>query len=451
MASLSNVPELPRPTLFISYASEDREAARRLRDAMGETGIDVWYDEDELTGGDAWDQKIRRRIRECDYFMPLVSEATQRRREGYFRREWRQAAERTLDMADDVMFLLPVNISDVPEATARVPEKFQQVQWTSCPNGEPNPEFEDLCQRVLRGDDAIQASPHRAGRSHSSPPHAPQPKRKGRNLPPYPPQPHRRPNEAAWLHVFNLMVWIVRCGYRAYTGFPRLLRWVVIFWVFLILVRGCDGPEITVDPPEGNTPDMGEIIRQANEAVIQAGAEGSAEATEGTGEVSGFGKLLGALADAVQAGQTLALVPFSHDGSPGSEAIAEQVFQGILGPVSAGNESELSFSPVPLGMDPSGADLANRLGRTEATYLLTGWVTAEEVTVVVQTTGQLEPLWRETYQRSEATPESIAADASGHIITLGIFGQNEAAPVESGPTPEAEAAPEAEPDSPPAN
>ena len=57
-------PVLPRPSIFISYASENRAAARLLRDALEASGLDVWYDENELGGGDAWDQKIRRQIRE---------------------------------------------------------------------------------------------------------------------------------------------------------------------------------------------------------------------------------------------------------------------------------------------------------------------------------------------------------------------------------------------------
>ncbi len=60
----------PRPTVFLSYASEDREAARSLGEALPGYGLEVWYDESELGGGEAWDQKIRRQIRECDYFMP---------------------------------------------------------------------------------------------------------------------------------------------------------------------------------------------------------------------------------------------------------------------------------------------------------------------------------------------------------------------------------------------
>jgi hypothetical protein len=60
-------------SVFLSYASEDREAARSIGDALTSFGLDVWLDQSELGGGDAWDQKIRKQIRECDYFMPIIS------------------------------------------------------------------------------------------------------------------------------------------------------------------------------------------------------------------------------------------------------------------------------------------------------------------------------------------------------------------------------------------
>src|SRR3954468_23313740 len=139
MSAVGQPPALPRPSVFISYASEDRTAARRLRDSLAAAGLEVWYDENELGGGDAWDQKIRRQIRDCDYFMPVISATTERRKEGYFRREWRLAVERTLDMADDVLFLLPVAIDDTPEVGARVPDKFLTVQWLRLPGGQCTP------------------------------------------------------------------------------------------------------------------------------------------------------------------------------------------------------------------------------------------------------------------------------------------------------------------------
>src|SRR5581483_4382467 len=141
-----------RPTVFLSYASEDRRAAQILRDALPAHGLEVWYDESDLVGGDAWDQKIRRQIRECDYFMPIISAHTEARREGYFRREWRLAAERTLDMADDHVFLLPVVIDDTAEAGARVPEKFRAVQWLRLPDGQPAPALQALCRRLIAGE-----------------------------------------------------------------------------------------------------------------------------------------------------------------------------------------------------------------------------------------------------------------------------------------------------------
>src|SRR6202167_5711674 len=151
MSSVGAEINRPAPTVFLSYASEDRQAARLIGDALPGYGLEVWYDESELGGGDAWDQKIRRQIRECDYFMALVSAHTEARHEGYFRREWRLAVERTLDMADDHLFLLPVVIDDTNEAGARVPEKFLTVQWLRVPGGRPTPALEMLCRRIATG------------------------------------------------------------------------------------------------------------------------------------------------------------------------------------------------------------------------------------------------------------------------------------------------------------
>ena len=65
--------------VFISYTHEDQAAARRLRDFLEEeAGIDVWLDTGRLEAGDDWDLKIRRNIKSCSYFMPLISAAATR-------------------------------------------------------------------------------------------------------------------------------------------------------------------------------------------------------------------------------------------------------------------------------------------------------------------------------------------------------------------------------------
>src|SRR5512135_475077 len=116
--------------VFLSYASQDADAARRIADALRAAGIEVWFDQSELRGGDAWDQKIRRQIKECALFVPIITANTNARPEGYFRLEWKLAVDRSHLLADDHPFLFPIVIGDVTDAAARVPDKFRDVQWT---------------------------------------------------------------------------------------------------------------------------------------------------------------------------------------------------------------------------------------------------------------------------------------------------------------------------------
>jgi TolB-like protein/Tfp pilus assembly protein PilF len=133
--------------VFISYASEDAEVAGRICAALRAAGIEVWFDRSELRGGDAWDQKIRREIRDCALFVPVISRTARLRSEGYFRLEWRLADQRTHLMAKGRAFLLPIVIDDTNDAEADVPDSFTAVQWTRIPDGEVAPAF---MQRVLQ-------------------------------------------------------------------------------------------------------------------------------------------------------------------------------------------------------------------------------------------------------------------------------------------------------------
>jgi Tol biopolymer transport system component/DNA-binding winged helix-turn-helix (wHTH) protein len=136
----------PSRAVFLSYASEDAELARRIAEALRQSGVEVWFDQSELRGGDAWDQKIRREIRTCALFIPVISGNTQARTEGYFRLEWHLADQRTHLMAKSRPFLLPVCIDDTPESHAEVPESFAAVHWARLPAGQSSVPF---VERVL--------------------------------------------------------------------------------------------------------------------------------------------------------------------------------------------------------------------------------------------------------------------------------------------------------------
>jgi TolB-like protein len=135
--------------VFLSYASEDAGVAKLICDALRIAGIEVWFDQSELRGGDAWDQKIRQQIRDCALFVPIISVHTQARPEGYFRLEWKLAVDRSHLMAAEKAFLVPVVVDATTEPEALVPPQFRDVQWTRIPAGEVPATFVDRVAALL--------------------------------------------------------------------------------------------------------------------------------------------------------------------------------------------------------------------------------------------------------------------------------------------------------------
>ncbi len=135
--------------VFLSYASQDLSAAQKICEALRAAGIEVWFDQSELRGGDVWDRSIRQHIHDCRLFIPVISAQTDARPEGYFRREWKLAVDRTLDMSERVAFLVPVVIDGTSDARADVPERFRAAQWSRLPGGETPPAFVERIRRLL--------------------------------------------------------------------------------------------------------------------------------------------------------------------------------------------------------------------------------------------------------------------------------------------------------------
>jgi hypothetical protein len=101
--------------VFLSYASQDAEFVQQLCEALRKAGIEVWFDQSELRGGDAWDASIRKQIKNCALFMPVISRNTHARDEGYFRLEWKLAVDRSQLMTANRPFLVPVVIDDTSD------------------------------------------------------------------------------------------------------------------------------------------------------------------------------------------------------------------------------------------------------------------------------------------------------------------------------------------------
>jgi TolB-like protein/Tfp pilus assembly protein PilF len=152
--------------VFLSYASQDAEPVRKICDALRAAGIEVWFDQSELRGGDAWDQKIRQQIHDCALFVPVISQHTQERLEGYFRHEWHLAIERAHHIARQKAFLMPIVVDGTGDREALVPDEFRAVQWTRLPGGETPPEFVRRTVQLLGG---VSPSPTIAGSTTVAP------------------------------------------------------------------------------------------------------------------------------------------------------------------------------------------------------------------------------------------------------------------------------------------
>jgi hypothetical protein len=138
--------DMPDNAVFISYAREDLGAVQQIKAGLESAGITTWFDIDRLEVGDDYDRKIQRNIARCSYFIPVVSATTQRRLEGYFRREWSYAIDRMRNMADGALFVLPVSIDATTAAQALVPDKFKALHFSQLPGGQVPADF---AQRVL--------------------------------------------------------------------------------------------------------------------------------------------------------------------------------------------------------------------------------------------------------------------------------------------------------------
>jgi TolB-like protein len=398
----------PRPSVFLSYASEDRQAARLLRDALPDYGLDVWYDESDIGGGEAWDQKIRRQIRECDYFMPLVSAQTEARHEGYFRREWRLAVERTLDMADDHPFLLPIVIDDTDQSVARVPEKFLAVQWLRVPGGQPTRALESLCRRIASGN---VKDPQPARKSPGG-------QRKAKSTAPpltNPEFPLEEPGQRIrfWVEVVG---WASRSAWVRFRRLPRWMRVVASVWVAIALISRCDSS--THSDSAKITPAKVEKLKTISQEyqgslnkndIVKLGSEIAKEFSDDSAQT------------ATDRSPLLAIAFTAPAGDAAAGKLADSTFAMSYGMVAISHHGQVSLTKEPLPSRELGAAL-ERGRANHSTYVLCGTVDevdhAQVLTVKIAKVGDGSVIWSKSYAAAGADPAKIAAEVDANMPPL---------------------------------
>lgn len=143
--------QMDKGAVFISYASQDRPFAEGIAKALAAQNVSVWFDRNELQGGDDYDLKIRRNVFNCSLFLPLISSTTVNRLEGYFRKEWTWASQRAEQIADGVPFIVPTALDGTPEnESAKVPLRFLVPQWMRLPGGQVTSDYVSHINKLFR-------------------------------------------------------------------------------------------------------------------------------------------------------------------------------------------------------------------------------------------------------------------------------------------------------------
>jgi hypothetical protein len=397
------------PTVFLSYASEDREAARVLRDALPTFGLEVWYDESELGGGEIWDQKIRKQIRECDYFMPLISAQTEARHEGYFRREWRLAVERTLDMADDHAFLLPVVIDDTSQTGARVPEKFLSIQWVRAPGGQPNAALQSLCKRLVSGEPvAGPRAPAPTVRVAAPSVVSPPPPVK---YPEFPTEDGKSKRQYR-LHVVG---WAFRSAWIFFNQLPRWVRLVVYVWLCIVLLsRGCSSNDHRSSRLSSGEAEQLHAISEKY--------HGSFDKKDISQLAAQIARITSDAVETPTERSPLLAIPFTAPaGNAEAAKIADSTFVLVYGKLAVAHRGRVGLSPEPAPCDDSKSALER--GRSNhSAYVLCGAIGTEAagqvLSVKISKVSDGSVVWSKSYPVAGADPAKIAEEVNSGVPTL---------------------------------
>ena len=114
--------------IFLSYAHIDLGSAKKIYDDLKRYGLEIWFDKESLLPGQDWEKEIRKAIRECDYFIALLSEKCLSKR-GFVHSELKfsfEIVERYFP-SDTGIFILPVRLDDCKPSDAY--ERLGRLHW----------------------------------------------------------------------------------------------------------------------------------------------------------------------------------------------------------------------------------------------------------------------------------------------------------------------------------
>lgn len=118
------MPEPKRPLkVFLCHASTDKPKVRELYRYLKKRGIQPWFDEEDLVGGQNWQVEIPKALATSDAIIICLTKNSVDK-EGYIQKEIKFALDKALEMPDGRIFLIPVKFEE-----CEVPFTLSSYQW----------------------------------------------------------------------------------------------------------------------------------------------------------------------------------------------------------------------------------------------------------------------------------------------------------------------------------
>jgi Tol biopolymer transport system component len=118
------MPEPKRPLkVFLCHASTDKPKVRELYRYLRRRGINPWFDEEHLVGGQDWQVEIPKALATSDAIIICLTKNSVDK-EGYIQKEIKFALDKALEMPEGRIFLIPVKFEE-----CEVPFSLSRYQW----------------------------------------------------------------------------------------------------------------------------------------------------------------------------------------------------------------------------------------------------------------------------------------------------------------------------------
>jgi len=110
--------------IFLIYAREDIQVARKLAAELREHGFKPWLDVEEIVPGQVWQNAVLRAIEQSAAALVLVSEHISKR--GFVQEELKAALNVLQERDKNISPVIPVRLDN-----SEVPEKLSHIQWVN--------------------------------------------------------------------------------------------------------------------------------------------------------------------------------------------------------------------------------------------------------------------------------------------------------------------------------